>query len=152
MYFFVPFVPSSNAEVLKMVAAAQLKDGDHVLDLGCGDGRLLIEAEKNAKIKGIGFELAPLVFILAFVRLKLSKCKSKVYLKNMFSADLSNADVIFCYLIPNIMQRITDKIKKECRPGTRIISNTFHLPNLELTQTLSKDQPPGTPTIYIYTI
>lgn len=151
-FFLVPFVPSKSSVVAKMIEAAQLKGGDCVYDLGCGDGRLLFAAEKTAGITATGFEIAPLVYLLAKLRKFLQRAQSKVEFKNFFAVNLNRADVIFCYLIPNVMPRLSEKLKAECRPGTRIISNTFHIPDLTPSMVLEKDPKKGLPTIYVYTI
>lgn len=152
LLFMVPYVPTKNSVVKKMIAAAHLKPNETVYDLGCGDGRLLIAAEKNAGVKTVGFEIAPLVFLLSQIRKFLSRARAKIHFRSFFNADLRPADVIFCYLFPNVMPRLASKIKHECRRGTRIISNTFHIPGLKPSRVLEKDPTRGIPTIYVYEI
>lgn len=152
IFFLVPYVPSKNRVVKKMVSLANLRPRETVYDLGCGDGRLLIEAGKKAKVKSIGFEIAPLVFLLAKLRTLLLCSKIQIRFENFFKANLSKANVIFCYLIPNVMPRLAAKIKRECRRGTRIISNTFHIPGLKLHKISAKNRRKGMPTIYVYKI
>lgn len=151
MVFLVPYVPSANRVVKKMISAAQLKPKETVYDLGCGDGRLLLMAEKK-KAKAIGFEIAPLVFLLALLRKIIARSKAQIRFKSLFAANLRKANVIFCYLIPNVMPRLSAKIKKECKKGTRIVSNTFHIPGLKPYRIYAKDAPAGTPTVYVYKI
>ena len=151
MFFLVPYVPSTNRVVEKMISAAHLKAKETVYDLGCGDGRLLLSAEKK-KVKTVGFEIAPLVFLLALLRKIMARSKTHICFKSFFSANLSKANVIFCYLIPNVMPRLALKIKKECKKGTRIVSNTFHIPGLKPHRIYAKDAPAGTPTVYVYKI
>lgn len=152
IFFMVPYVPSKNCVVKKMISAAKLKPRETVYDLGCGDGRLLLAAEKKAHAKGIGFEIAPLVYLLALVRKWLASSKMQIRFQNFFSVNLKKANVIFCYLIPNVMPRLSAKIKKECKKGTRIISNTFHIPGLKPYRIFAKNPAKGTPTIYVYKI
>lgn len=152
MFFLVPYVPSTNRVVQKMISVAKLKPKETVYDLGCGDGRLLLAAEKKANVKAIGFEIAPLVFFLAFLRKWIARSKAQIRFKSFFSSNLRRANVIFCYLIPNVMPRLAEKIKKECRKGTRIVSNTFHIPGLKPYRIFAKDPAKGTPTIYVYKI
>lgn len=151
MVFLVPYVPSANRVVKKMISAAQLKPKETVYDLGCGDGRLLLMAEKK-KAKAIGFEIAPLVFLLALLRKIIARSRAQILFKSLFAANLRKANVIFCYLIPNVMPRLSAKIKKECKKGTRIVSNTFHIPGLKPYRIYAKDAPAGTPTVYVYKI
>lgn len=152
MFFLVPYVPSRKRVIEKMVAMAKLKPREIVYDLGCGDGRLLAVAEKKAAVKTEGFEIAPLMFILAWMRKIFSRSRMKLHFQNLFSANLRNANVIFCYLIPNVMPRLSEKILKECKRGTRIVSNTFHIPGLKARRVAERDMKKGMPTIYVYEI
>lgn len=152
LLFLVPYVPSSKRSIETMIRAARLKPRQTVFDLGCGDGRLLIEAEKQKGVTAWGFEIAPLVYLLARARALFSDSKTKIYFKNFFHANLRPANVIFCYLFPNVMPRLAEKIKKECRKGTRVISNTFHIPGLKLERVFKKDPVRGRPTIYVYEV
>ena len=150
--FFVPYVPTQNRVAKKMIEVAGLKAQETVFDLGCGDGRLLMEAEKRTRVKAEGFEMAPLVYFLALARKFLFQSKVKIHFQNMFTANLRKANVIFCYLIPNVMPRLAEKIKNECKRGTRIISNTFHIADLKPYRVFKKDPSKGLPTIYVYKI
>lgn len=152
MFFLIPYVPSNNRAVDNMIRVAKLKPNETVFDLGCGDARFLIEAEKKARVKAIGFEIAPLVYMLAITRKFISGSKAQINLRSFFNADLHSANVIFCYLFPNVMERLAEKIKKECKRGTRIISNTFSIPGLKLVEKILKDPKKGIPTIYVYKV
>lgn len=153
LLFLVPFVPSKKSVIEKMIHAAALKAGDTVYDLGCGDGRLLFAAEKKIqRLRAVGFEIAPLVYLLAWIRKIFNGSTAKILFKNLFSADFRKANVIFCYLIPNVMPRLSEKIKRECRSGTRIVSNTFHIPGLKTAKVIAKDLKKGLPTIYVYRV
>lgn len=150
--FLVPFVPTKRRVAERMVEAAKIKPGETVIDLGCGDGRLLFMAEKTAGARAIGYEIAPLVFALAKLRALFARSSAQIRLKSFFSADVSAANVIFCYLFPNVMAPLAEKFKRECRPGTRVISSTFHFPNLTLVKKIERDEKMGMPSIYVYEI
>ncbi|MBI2453825.1 class I SAM-dependent methyltransferase [Candidatus Peregrinibacteria bacterium] len=152
MMFLVPYVPSKKRVVTRMIRAAKLKEGERVYDLGCGDGRLLLEAEKKVPVKTEGFEIAPLVYGLAWLRKKIAGSSMKLRFQNLFSANLKRADVIFCYLLPHVMPRLRKKILRECRRGTRIVSNTFHIPGLTPTKVLKRNRKKGLPTVYVYIV
>lgn len=152
MFFLVPYVPTKNRVVKKMIQVAKLKPKETVYDLGCGDGRLLIAAEKKVKVQTFGFEIAPLVYLLAQLRKLISGSNVKIFFKSLFKANLRKANVIFCYLIPSVMPDLAKKIKKECKKGTRIISNTFHIPELKPYKIFAEDPKKGLPTIYLYKI
>ena len=107
----------------------ELKKDQVLIDLGSGDGLLLIEAEKKYKVKTIGYEISLAAFLLSKINIFLKRAKTKVYFKNFFKANLSQADVIFCYLFPNVMPRLSEKLKRDLKSGVRIFSLAFPLPN-----------------------
>lgn len=148
----IPYVPSRTHIAKKLIEYAKIKKGDTVFDLGCGDGRLLTYAAKSQNITAIGYEIAPMVYLAAETRRLFSKNRAKIDIRfeSMFRADLKKADVIFVYLMPKILPKIAEKIIRECRPGTRVVSNTFKIPNLKLAKRIPKRR--HYPTIYIYEI
>lgn len=150
IFFMVPYVPTKKCVAAEMIKVARLKTNETVFDIGCGDGRLLFTAEKVAKVRTVGFEIAPLVFLLALIRKIIAGSKAKILFKNFLHARLSDANVIFCYLIPSVMPSLGAKIKKECKKGTRIISNTFKIPGLKPYRILHKNLARKIPTIYVY--
>ncbi len=157
IFIRVPFVPSSRKATDEMIKLANLKKGDVVYDLGCGDGRLLFAAEKFAakqktKIQTAGYELAPFPYLLARIKKWLFRSNIQLYLKNFFKGNFKNADVIFCYLGPEVMTQLFPKFKKECRKGTRIFSNTFRMQNMEPTKTWPRNKAKHLPSIYLYQI
>jgi len=146
----VPYVPTPHKTVRKMIDLAKLKHGEKVFDLGCGDGRLLYEAEKHTKTGGVGYELAPIPYYIAKIKGWLKKSKIKLHMKSLFKADLSEANVLFCYLMPHMLRKLTDKIITECQSGTRIISHGFKIEGLKPKQIFARDKEKGLPTIYLY--
>jgi len=152
LFIRVPYVPSKKRVIEKILEIAKLKKGEKVYDLGCGDGRFLIEAEKKAGICAIGYEAAPIPFLLAHFQKWINSSKIIIRMANFFKASLADADVIFCYLGPETMVRLAGKFKKECRKGTRIYSHTFHIEGLEPVRVWTKDPEKKLPTIYYYEI
>ncbi len=148
----VPYVPSKKKVVKHLVEIAKLKPGEKVYDLGCGDGRILIEAEKQAPVKAVGYEAAPIPYLLAIIRRIFSGSKFKISMKNFFSQDLSDADVIFCYLGPDCASKLAEKFKKECRAGTRVYSHTFKIEALNLKHSWPKNNAARLPSIFYYEI
>jgi len=147
-----PFVPSNRRTLDLMLKEAHLKKGALVYDLGCGDGRLLIRAEKKCGIKGIGYENAPIAFLLALLNKFFHRSHVSLRFKNFFKSSLKDANFIFLYLGPEVQVKLAPKLKKECRRGTLIISNTFHLPGFKPFKTFPKNKKNKTKTVYIYKI
>ncbi len=125
-----PFVPSSKKAVDAMVALAKIRSGQTVIDVGSGDGRVLFAAAKKGA-NAIGIEINP--YLVRFTQIKafLGAYRGRITVRwqNLWSADLTNADVVFVYLIPWKMDVLAKKLKKELKPGSLVISNSFMFPD-----------------------
>lgn len=150
MFSGAPWVPSSRNTIELMLKESKLKPGQVVYDLGCGDARLLIKAEKRFKTKGVGYENAPLAYVAAFLNKWIHRSKVEIRCKNFFKDSFNPAELIFLYLSPNVQKKLAPKLKKECKPGTIIISNTFHIPDFEPIKKIPKTKTNN--TVYIYKI
>jgi len=148
----VPYVPTKKNVIDKIFKTIKLKKGKNFYDLGCGDGRMLIEAEKRTQANVIGYEIAPLIYIWARIKKLYFRSKAKIYYKNFFKEKLNNADVIFCYLMPFQLKKLAIKIKKECKKGTLVVSNTFKIEGLKPEKVIVKNPLQKTPTLYFYKI
>lgn len=125
------FTPTPIDKINKSLDLAELNENDVFYDLGCGFGDVLIQAEKRAK-QSIGFEVDPLRWLVAKLRTK----KSKVFLRDFFTMDLSDADVIFIFQYNNVNEKLYEKFKKELKPGTRIISYYWKINNVPIDKTI----------------
>ncbi len=122
----VPYVPTPQKLVQKMVEIADLRAEQTVYDCGAGDARLLIAAKKACPgIRAIGFEVIPSVYLWGKLRIWWSGVDVEYHWKNALKNDYSNADRIFMYLSPHLMYQLEDKFNRELKPGTRIISHAF---------------------------
>lgn len=125
----VPFVPTPKCVREDMLMMAALRGGEKVYDLGAGDARLLIAAKRVCpSITAFGVEVVPTIWMLGKVRIVLSGQKIKLFLRNILSQDVSDADCIFLYLIPSLMRKLESKFDAELRPGTRVVSYAFPFP------------------------
>ena len=124
-----PWIPSSLGTVRKLLEIADVKPGDLVLDLGAGDGRVVIFAAKAFGARGIGIEIDPLRCLVANTAIALLglRKKARVFHGNMFSFDVSAADVVVLYLLQGTNQKIKEKLARELRPGARVVSHTFSM-------------------------
>ncbi len=109
----------------------KINKNDVVYELGSGDGEFAILVAKEIGAKVVGIEIDPLRFWISKVRQKLNKVNGKVtFLKKDFKkVNISDASVIFVYLVPRALERITPKLLEELKPGTRIISYRYKIPN-----------------------
>lgn len=150
MWSGAPWVPSRRTTIDLMLNEAKLKRGQTVVDLGCGDARLLIRAEKKFGTRGIGFEHDPIPYLCALFNKGLRTSNVTIKFKNFFNESLKNADVVFLYLGPEIQKKLAPKLKRELKPGTLIVSNTFHLPTFKPFKKIPKTQEHN--TVYVYKI
>jgi len=147
--FGSPFVPSGKKIIAKMVKMAQIKPGEKVFDLGCGDGRILFEAEK-AGGNCVGVEIAPPIFLIAKLRKFLKKSKAKIRLGNLFSQkDLKTADVVFLFLMPPVVEKFYREIWPKLKPGARVVSHAFEMKKLPPTEKISRKESGHAP-IYLF--
>lgn len=148
---YAPFVPTQSVVTKKMVAAAQLQDGQKVYDLGCGDARLLIEAKRQKNVTATGVEVNLFVCLLAKFRSWLAKKDVIIIRKNFFDVPLQDANVIFCYLFPKLMQDLKLKFTKELQAGALVISYCFPIQGWKPEKTIpTRDDKPNNFLIYIY--
>ena len=122
-----PFVLSAQERVDAMVALAEVKSTDTVIDLGCGDGRILLEALRRGAGKAVGYDLHQGGLWLARWRAWHQGVwpRLELHAASFWEVDLSRFDVVFVYQLPKNMPRILAQIKATCKPGTRIISHAF---------------------------
>lgn len=125
-----PWLPLRRRDLPDAFALVDITSADTVIDLGSGDGRLLVEAAKRGA-SVIGYELNP--FLVWFSRRKLARFGSRavIHRRDLLSADVSKVNVILFLVITSIMPAVAKKLINECRPGTTIISFAFELPGLQ---------------------
>lgn len=129
LWVWVPYVPTPKRVVRRMIELATLKGNETIYDLGCGDARILIEAKKRYPgIRAIGYELPLGIWLLAKLRVWLSGFPIEVQMRDYLKADLRNADVLFLYLVPEVLPSLLRKLKAEIKSGTKILSHGFELP------------------------
>jgi SAM-dependent methyltransferase len=145
-----PFVPTPMERVRKMVALAKIKKGQRVYDLGCGDGRFVYIAANEYGAKATGIELSPLVYLLAIIRKFFWGSKAQIILGNFKMRDLSDAEVIFCYLLPESLKKIQPELDKQIKKGTKIFSYAFEIPNWKLIHTEERNPKLNLAPVYVY--
>lgn len=128
-----PYVPSSMNTVRQMLDLADVKPDEVVYDLGCGDGRIVVTAALRYQARAVGIELDPTRWLWCQILIRLLGLRDKVRIQygDFFKQDLSEASVVICYLLPETNKKLQDKLLRELRPGTRVVSNTFIFPDIK---------------------
>ena len=122
----IPFVPSSDEKVLTMMKLADIKIGEKAIDLGSGEGRLVMAmAAKGAQ--AVGVEIDPERSLLSITRIIAASLqnRARIIRGSFWRHNLSPYDIIVLYGVPSIMPRLAQKILNECQPSVRIVSNYF---------------------------
>jgi tRNA A58 N-methylase Trm61 len=124
----VIFVPTPPEVVDAMLEVAEVKEGDVVYDLGCGDGRIVVAAAKRFKAKGVGIDIDPQRIKESRENVAKNGVEDLVTIKqaDIFQEDLSKATVITMYLLPTLNEKLRPTLEK-LKPGTRIVSHSFDM-------------------------
>jgi len=125
----VPYVPTTEEAVRAMLKLADVKKTDVVYDLGCGDGRIVIEAAKAVGARGVGIDINPVRIKEANDNARKAGVENLVRFeeKDLFEADVHEASVVTLFLLNSVNLKLRPKLLKELKPGTRIVSNTFDM-------------------------
>jgi SAM-dependent methyltransferase len=145
------FHPSARVRVRTFLDHVPMKAGDLLVDIGCGDGRVLRAAKRRYGVRALGFEVNPLAYALARL-CTIGMEGIEVRLRNFWNVDIGDADVVFCYLFPDVMGRLAQKLVRELRPGTRVISCNFPLPGWRHRELLYPESSLHADPIYLYQI
>ena len=153
----IVYVPSEQVVVEKMLQMAKVKKDDMVFDLGCGDGRIVVTADKKYGCKGIGVDIDParIKDSLETMR-KAGVTKEQVDIRQgdaLKVKDLENASVVMLYMLPEFMEKLEPQIKSRLKPGTRIVAHDYPFPNMEPDQVVEFDVGGSRPKfLYMWTI
>jgi len=136
----IHYVPTSDKVVAAMLDIAQVTSADVVYDLGSGDGRIVIQAAKKYGARGVGVELDPALIQKSNRNARDAGVADKVTFVqgNLFATDLSPATVVTLYLSNTINMRLKPRLQS-LRPGTRIVSHRFPMPDWKPDRTLGLD-------------
>ena len=127
LLFGAPYLPILKLQLKTAFELLDLKPGDHLLELGCGDGKVLIAAAQQG-IRVTGYELNPLLAFIAWVRTRRYRKLVKVVWGNFWSVKLPTTDAIFVFLLPKYMTKLDKKIMQECSRPCKLVSFAFQIP------------------------
>ena len=130
IFLDLPYVGTKKGKIDTIVKLAQIKKNETVIDLGSGDGRLLLTAAAKGAY-AIGYELNPFSVLISRLHAHLAGHAQNVMVhgQNMWQADLKVADVIFVYSMKKTIGKFEDFIYKNAKKGTRVVVNTNPFPH-----------------------
>ena len=140
----VIYVPTPQEVVDKMLDMAQVRKGDVVYDLGCGDGRIPVTAAKKYGVRTWGFDINPVRVKESLENVDKNNVKDLVTIKlqDIFELDLSKADVITLYLLPQLNVKLIPQLDK-LKPGCRIVSHDFNMEGVRPKKEVTYSAPNG---------
>jgi ubiquinone/menaquinone biosynthesis C-methylase UbiE len=154
-----PYAATEDAVTEAMLDLAQVRAGDHVVDLGSGDGRIVIAAARRGAT-GLGVDIDARLVELSRRNAVHEGLEARVRFEqqDLFETDVRSASVVTLYLFPSIMRRVADKLAA-LAPGTRVVSHDFPLPGWRIAAVDTVDAPGkrdhmGTSTakLYLYVV
>lgn len=125
----VPFVPTPQRVVERMLEMASVKPGDLVYDLGCGDGRMVVTAAKRHGARGIGIDLDPKRITEARANAERAGVSDRTafMVGDLFKTDLSDATVVTLYLLNSVNRQLRPQLWRQLNVGTRVVSHAFDM-------------------------
>ncbi|OGY59341.1 MAG: hypothetical protein A3F24_00630 [Candidatus Colwellbacteria bacterium RIFCSPHIGHO2_12_FULL_44_17] len=129
-FIAAPWTPIKKSDINRLIGLAEIKDSDIVYDLGAGDGRIVLEIAKQfPTTRVVGFEISITLFLVAVARLRLAGVRNaRILFKNFYKQNLAEANVVTIFLMPFAMKKLERQFKSQLKPGTRILSYCFPLP------------------------
>lgn len=126
---FIPYVPTPQHIVERMLELAEVGPGDYLIDLGSGDGRIAISAAKLHGARALGVEIEPRLVRLADENAAKAGVADKVRFlrQDLFDTQISEATVIALYLPPSVNFKLRPRLLSELRPGARVVSHAFSM-------------------------
>lgn len=125
----VPYVPTPQEVVNRMLALAKVGKNDVLYDLGCGDGRIVVTAARQLGARGTGIDIDPVRIAEAQDNARKAGVDKRVSFKvgDLFQTDLSDASVVTLYLLPTINTRLRPRLWQQLKVGSRVVSHAFDM-------------------------
>ena len=153
----LPYVPTPQMVVDEMLNLATVTADDVVIDLGSGDGRIVITAAKRFRAKGLGVDIDGKLVALSNRNARAEKVEDRAEFveRDMFKTDISGASVLTLYVMPDFMPKLRAKILAELMPGARVVAHDYDMgewhPDRMVTLTVpEKIEANGTDKAYLY--
>jgi len=148
------YLPTPEYIVDKMLELAQVKKGDVVYDLGCGDGRIVVRAAKKYGVRGVGIDLNPERVIESLENVKEHKVEKLVKIKqgNILKEDVRKASVVMLYILPDLMAKLEPVLLKQLKPGSRVVSHAFQMDEWKAEKEITYEYEGANYNLYLYIV
>jgi cyclopropane fatty-acyl-phospholipid synthase-like methyltransferase len=125
-----PYVSSPVRVVDRMLQMAEIKPGETLYDLGCGDGRILIAAVQKYKVTAVGVEISPKLAAKASASIEKAglQARARVIPGDLLNVDFTGADVVAIYLSTQLNAELRPRLEKFLKPGARVVSHDYEIP------------------------
>ncbi|HEY0844418.1 MAG TPA: class I SAM-dependent methyltransferase [Noviherbaspirillum sp.] len=125
----VPYVPTPQNVVNRMLQMAAVTRKDLLYDLGCGDGRMVVTAAKRYGARGVGIDLDPERVAEAKANARRAKVSDRTtfLVQDLFQSDFSDANVVTLYLLNSINRQLRPQLWRQLKVGTRVVSHAFDM-------------------------
>jgi SAM-dependent methyltransferase len=146
-----PYVGTPIRVMDRMLELANIKPGDTVYDLGCGDGRIVIAAALRYKAKAVGIEISPKLAAQATSAIEKAGLTGRAHIiqGDLLQADLSGADVVTIYLATQLNAQLRPRLEKYLHAGARVVSHDYAVPGWKPTKVERTEGKQGH-VIYVY--
>src|SRR5882757_1037063 len=128
LLFGAPYLPTLNKQMVLALDMADLKPGETLLELGCGDGKVLVAAAKRGW-NVVGYELNPLLVVVCWLRTRRYRQRVKVRMQNFWTVSWPPAEAIFIFALQQRMKQLDDKLIAYPNKPIKLISFAFTIPN-----------------------
>jgi SAM-dependent methyltransferase len=150
----VPYVPTPTEVVDAMIALARVKSGDVVYDLGCGDGRIVIAALRTAGVRGVCVDIDPERIHESRQHAQIAGVAGRIRFVqgDLFKVPIQDATVVMLYLLPDVNLKLRPRLRRELRPGTRIVSHAFSMGDWKPRREIEVGLPPANTPVYLWIV
>jgi len=125
----VPYVTTRPETIALMLEMGEVGPDDYVIDLGTGDGRILIAAARDRGARGLGVDIDPVMIRRAQANARRAGVADRVVfeVRDLFETPLADADVVTMYLLPQVNLELRPRLLAELRPGARVVSHAWDM-------------------------
>jgi SAM-dependent methyltransferase len=126
-YLPTPYIPSTNVAVDEMLRVAEVRPDDLVIDLGSGDGRIVIAAARDYGARGLGIDIDAELVAQSTENARKAGVADRVAFRHgdALTADVGTATVVTLYLLPGLVEKLKPRLLAQLKPGTRIVAHDF---------------------------